>query len=166
MANRWGKSENSDRLYFLGLQNHCGWWLQPWNQKTLAPWKKNYDQPRQHIKKQRHHFADKGPPSQTMVFPVVMYAYESWTIKKAEHRRTEGFKLWYWKRFLRVPQSARRSSQSILKEINPEYSLKGLMLKLKIQYFGHLMRRADSFEKILILGKIEGRRRRGQQKIR
>ena len=100
-----------------------------------------------------------------MVFPVVMYAYESWTIKKAEHRRIEGFKLWYWKRFLRVPQSARRSSQSILKEINPEYSLKGLMLKLKIQYFGHLMQRADSLEKALMLGllKVGSKKRRERQ---
>ena len=101
-----------------------------------------------------------------MVFPVVMYTYESWTIKKAEHRRIEGFKLWDWKRFLRVPQSARRSSQSILKEINPEYSLKGLMLKLKLRYFGHLMCRANSLEKTLMLGKIEGMRRRGQQRMR
>ena len=96
-----------------------------------------------------------------VVFPVVMYGYESWTIKKAEHQRTDAFKLWCWRRLLRVPWTARRSNQSILKEINPEYSLEGLMLKLKLQYFGHLMRRADSLEKTLMLGKIEGRRRRG-----
>ena len=96
-----------------------------------------------------------------MVFPIVMYGCESWTIKKAEHRRTDDLKLWCWKRLLRVPWTARRSNQSILKEISPEYSLEGLMLKLKLQYFGHLMRRADSFEKTLMLGKIEGRRRRG-----
>ena len=94
-----------------------------------------------------------------MVFPVVMYGSESWTIKKAEHR-IDAFELWYWRRLLRVPWTARISNQSILKEINPEYSLEGLMLKLKLQYFGHLMRRADSFEKTLMLGKIEGRRRR------
>ena len=96
-----------------------------------------------------------------MVFPVVMYGYESWTIKKAEHRRIDDFELWCWRRLLRVPWAARRSNQSILKEISPEYSLEGLMLKLKLQYFGHLMQRADSFEKTLMLGKIEGGRRRG-----
>ena len=94
-----------------------------------------------------------------MVFPVVMYGHEIWTIKKAEHWRTDAFELWCWRRLLRVPWTARRSNQSILKEINPEYSLEGLMLKLKLQYFGHLMWRADSFEKTLMLGKIEGRRR-------
>ena len=96
-----------------------------------------------------------------MVFPGVMYGCESWTIKKAEHRRTDAFELWCWRRLLRVPWTARRSKQSILKEISPGYSLEGLMLKPKLQYFGHLMRRADSFEKTLMLGKIEGRRRRG-----
>ena len=101
-----------------------------------------------------------------MVFPVVMYGCESWTIKKAEHQRIDAFELWCWRRLLRVPWTARRSNQSILNKISPEYSLEGLMLKLKLQYFGHLMRRAYSFEKILMLGKIEGRRRRGQQKMR
>ena len=101
-----------------------------------------------------------------MVFPVVMYGYESWTIKKAEHRKINAFELWCWRRCLRVPWTARRSNQSILKEINPECSLEGLMLKLKLQYFGQLMRRADSFEKTLMLGKIEGRRRRGRQRMR
>ena len=96
-----------------------------------------------------------------MVFPVVMYGCESWTIKKAECQRIDAFELWCWRRLLRVPWTARRSNQSILKEISPEYSLEGLMLKLKLQYFGHLMRRTDSFEKTLMLGKIEGRRRRG-----
>ena len=101
-----------------------------------------------------------------MVFPVVMYGCESWTIKKAEHQRIDAFELWCWRRLLRVPWTARRSNQSILKEISPEYSLEGLMLKLKLQYFGHLMGRADSLEKTLMLGKIEGRRRRGQQRMR
>ena len=101
-----------------------------------------------------------------MFFPVVMYGYESWTIKKAEHRRIDAFELWCWRRLLRVPWTARRSNQSILKEISPEYSLEGLMLKLKRQYFGHVMRRTDSFEKTLLLGKIEGGRRRGQQRMR
>ena len=101
-----------------------------------------------------------------MVFPVVMCGCESWAVKKAECRRTDAFELWCWRRLLRVPWTPRRSNQSILKEISPGYSLEGLMLKLKLQYFGHLMQRADSFEKTLMLGKIEGRRRRGRQKMR
>ena len=101
-----------------------------------------------------------------MVFPVVVYKCESWTIKKAEHQRIDAFGMWYWRRLLRFPWTARRSNQSILKEISPEYSLEGLMLKLKLQYFGHLMRRTDSFEKTLMLGKIEGGRRRGCQRMR
>ena len=101
-----------------------------------------------------------------MVFPVVMYGCESWTVKKAEHQRIDAFELWCWRRFLRVPWTARRSNQSILKEISPECSLKRLMLKLKLQYFGHLRQRADSFEKTLMLGKIQGRRRRGGQRMR
>ena len=101
-----------------------------------------------------------------MVFPMVMYGCESWTIKKAEHRRIDAFELWCWKRLLRVPWTARRSNQSILKEISPGCSLVGLILKLKLQYFGHLMQKADSFEKTLMLGKIEGRRKRGQQRMR
>ena len=101
-----------------------------------------------------------------MVFPVVLYGCESWTIKKAEHRRIHAFELWCWRRLLRVPWTARRSNQSILKEISPEYLLEGLMLKLKLQYSGHLMQRTDSLEKTLKLGKIEGGRRRGQQRMR
>ena len=101
-----------------------------------------------------------------MVFPVVMYGCESWTIKKAKHQRIDAFELWCWRRLLRVPWTARRSNQSILKEISPECSLEGLMLMLKLQYFGHLMRTDDSFEKTLMLGKIEGRRRRGRQRMR
>ena len=100
-----------------------------------------------------------------MVFPVVMYGCENWTIKRAECQRIDAFELWCWRRLLRVPWTARRSNQSILKEISLEYPLEGLMLKLKLQYFGHLMRRADSFEKTLMLGKTEGRRRRGQQRM-
>ena len=102
----------------------------------------------------------------SMVFPVVMYGCGSCTIKKAEHQRINVFELWCWRKLLRVPWTARRSNQSILKEISPEHSLEGLMLKLKLQYFGHLTRRADSFEKTLMLGKIEGRRRRGRQRMR
>ena len=117
---------------------------------------------RQHTEKQRHYFANKGPSSQAMVFPVVMYGCDSWTVKKAEHRRIDAFELWCW----RVPWTARRSNQSILKEISPGCLLEGLMLKLKLQYFGHLMQRADSLEKTLMLGGIEGRRRRGWQRMR
>ena len=101
-----------------------------------------------------------------MVFPVVMYGCGIWTIKKAEHRRIDAFELWCWRRLLRVPWTARRSNQSILKEIRAEYSLEGMMVKLKLQYFGHLMARTDSLEKTLMLGKIEGRRRSGQQRMR
>ena len=132
----------------------------------FAPWKKSYDQPRQYIKKQRHYFVNKGPSSQGYGFPVVMYGCESWTIKKAEHQRIDAFELWCWRRLLRVPWTARRPNQSILKEIGSEYSLKGLILKLKLQYFGHLMWRADSFEKTLMLGKMQGRRRRGWKRMR
>ena len=129
--------------------------------KTLTPWKKSYDQPRQHIKKQRHYFANKGLSSQS-------YGFSSCYIWMWELDQKEGwtsnnrcFELQCWRRLLRVPWTARRSNQSILKETSPEYSLEGLMLKLKLQYFGHLMQRTDSLEKTLMLGKIEGKRRRG-----
>ena len=132
----------------------------------LAPWKKSYDQPRQHIKKQRHTLLTKVHLVKAMVFPVVTYGCEIWTIKKTEHQRIDAFELWCWRRLLRVTWTARRSNQSVLKEISPDYSLGGLMLKLKLQYFGHLMQRTDSLEKTLMLGKIEGGRRRGQQRMR
>ena len=134
--------------------------------KMSAPWKKSYDQPRQHIQNRDITLPTKVCLVKAMVFPVVMYGCESRTIKKAEHWRTDAFELWCWRRLLRVPWTARRSNQSILKEISPEYSLEGMMLKLKLQYFGQLMWRGDSLEKILILGKIEGGRRRGQQRMR
>ena len=129
--------------------------------KTLTPWKESYYQPTQHIKKQRHYFAHKGLLVMAMVFSIIIYGCERWTVKKAEHQRIDTFELWCWRRLLRVPWTARKSNQSILKEISPGCSLEGLMLKLKLQYFGHLMRKADSFEKTLMLGKIEGRWRRG-----
>ena len=132
----------------------------------IVSWQESYDKTRQHIKKQRHHFAGKGPSSQSYSFPVVLYRCEIWTIKKAECQRIDAFELWCWTKLLRVPWTARRSNQSILKEISTGCSLEGLILKLKLQYFSHLMRRADSFEKTLILGKIEGRRRRGRQRTR
>ena len=125
----------------------------------FASWQESYDKPRQCPEKQRHYSANKGPYSQ--VFPVVTYGCESWTIKKAECRRVDAFERWCWRRLLRVPWTARWSKQSILREINPEYSLKGLMLKLKLQYFGHLTQTADSLDKSLMLGKTESRRRRG-----
>ena len=120
----------------------------------MRPWKKSYDKPWQHIKKQRHHFASYG---------FSMYRCESWTLKKAEHQRTDAFELLCWRRLLTVPWTTRRSNQSILKKINPEYPLEGL--KLKLQYFSHLMGRADSLGKTLILGKIEGRRRGWQDEM-
>ena len=135
-------------------------------EKMLTPWKKSYDQHRQHIKKQRHYFAKKICLVKAMVFPVVMYGCESWTIKKAELRIIDAFELWCWRRLLRVPWTSRRSSQSILKKISPGCSLEGLMLKLKLQYFGYLMQRVDSLAKTLMLGAIGGRRRRGRQRMK
>ena len=132
----------------------------------LAPWKKSYDQPRQHLKSRDITSPTKVHLVKAIVFPVVMYGCKSWTIKKAECGRIDAFELWCWRRLLRVPCTEKRSNQSILKEISPEYSLEGLMLKLKLQYFGYLMWRTDSLEKNLMLGKTEGRRRRGQQRMR
>ena len=129
----------------------------------LAPWKQSLTSLESIIKSRDITFPTKVHLVKAMVFPVVMYGCESWTVKKAEHWRIDAFELWCWRRLLRVPSTARRSNQSILKEISPGCSLEGLMLKLKLQYFGHLMRRADSFETTLMLGKIEGGRRRGQQ---
>ena len=132
----------------------------------LAPWKKSYDQPRQHVKSRDITLPTKVHLVKAMVFPVVMYGCESWTIKKAECQRTDAFKLWHWGRLLRISWTARRSNQSILKEISPEYALEGWMRKLKLQYSGHLMQRTDSSEKTLMLGRIKGRRRRGRQRMR
>ena len=149
MANRWGNNGNSDRLYFFRLQNHCRWRLESWNWKRLAPWKKSYDKPRQCIKKQRHYLPTKVCLVKAMVFPVVKYGCESWNIKKAECQRIDAFELWCWRRLLRVPWAARRSNQSILKEISPEYSLEELMLKFQLQYCGHLMRRTDQSLRVM-----------------
>ena len=132
--------------------------------KDTSSLNENHDQPRQHIKKQRHYFANKVRLVKAMVFPVVMYGCNSWSIKKTERQRIDAFGLWCWRRLLRVPWTTRRSNQSILKEISPGCSLEGMMLNL--HYFGHLMRRVDSFEKILMLGKIEGWGRRGRQRMR
>ena len=165
MANRWGKNGNSYSFIFLGSKipldgDHSH------EIKRRFPWKKSYEKSRQHIKKQKHNFANKGPYNQSYVFPVVMYGCERWTIKNAEHQRIDTFELWCWRRLLRVPCTAKRSNQSILKEISLEYPLEGLMLKLKLQYFGHLIQRTDSLEKTLMLGKIRGRRRRGRQRTK
>ena len=157
MANRWGTNGNTERLYFLGLQNHRGWWLQPLK-GTLLLWRKTMTNLDNVLKNRDITLLTNVHLVKAMVFPIVMYRCESWTIKKSECQRIDDFELRWW-RLLRVPWTARRSNQSILKEISPGYSLEGLMLKLKLQYFGHLMRRADSFEKTLMLGKIECRRR-------
>ena len=132
----------------------------------LVPWKKSYDQPRQHIKKQRHYFANRDPPSQSYGFSSARVWMWELDYKESWVQKIWYFVLWCWGILLRVPWTARRSNQSILKEISPEYSLEGLMLKLKLQYFGQLMGRTDSFEKTLMLGKIKGRRRRGWQRMR
>ena len=132
--------------------------------KTLAPWKKSYDQPRQHIKIRDIALPTKVHLVKAMVFPVVMYGCESWTIKNGEHRRMDAFELRCWRRLLRVPWTQGDQNHSILMEISPEYSLEGLMLKL--QYFGHPIQRTDSLQKTLVLEKIEGGRRRGQQRMR
>ena len=149
-ANRWGNSGNSVRLYFGGLQNHCSHEIK----RHLILGRKVMTNLDSIFKSRDITFPTKVCLVKAMGFPVVMYGCESWTIKKAEHRRIDVFELWCWRRLLRVPWTARRSNQSILREISPGCSVEGLMLRLKLQYFGHLMRRADSFEKTLMHGKI------------
>ena len=167
MVNRWGNSRNSGWLYFGGLQNHCKWWLQPWSKKRhLLLGRKAMTNLDSILKSRYITLPTKVHLVKPMVFPVVMYGCESWTINKAECQRIDAFELLCWKRLLRAAWTARRSNQSILKEISPEYSLEGLMLKLKLQYFAHLMRRTDSLEKTLMLGKTEGGRRREWQRMR
>ena len=144
---------------FFGIQNHCRWWLQSWNKRQLLLGRKVMTNLDSIWKSRDITLPTKVRLVKVMVFPVVMYGCESWNIKKAECQRTDAFELWCWRRLLRVPWTARGSNQPILKEINPEYSLEGLILKLKLQYFGHLMERADSLEKTLVLGKMEGRRK-------
>ena len=168
MANRWGDSGNSVRLYFWGLQNlltadgDCSHEIKRYlflRRKVMT----NLDTT---LKSRDITLSTKVHLVKAMFFPVCMHGCNSWTIKRAEHWRIDAFELWCWKRLLKVPWTARRSNQSILKEISPEYSLEEPMLKLKLQYFGHLMWRADSLENTLMLGKIEGRRRRGRQRMR
>ena len=147
---------------FFGLQNHCSHEIK----RHLLLGRKVMTNLDSMLKNRDITLPTKVSLVKAMVFPIVMYGCESWTVKKAEHRRTDAFELWCWRRLLRVPWTARRSNQSILREISPGISLEGLMLKLKLQYFGHLMWRADSLEKTLMLGGIGDRRRRGQQRIR
>ena len=165
MGNRWGNSEDNGSLYFSGLQNHCRWWLQLWNLKMLTPWMESYDQPRQHIKKQRHYFANKGLSSQGYCFSsghVWMWELnyqESWALKN----------WWFWTVVLEKTLESRldcKEIQPVHSEDQPWDSLEGMMLKLKLQYFGHLMGRVDSLEKTVMLGGIGDRRRRGRQRMR
>ena len=167
MANRWRHSGNSVRLYFLGgskitADGDCSHEIK----RHLLLGRKVMTKLDSILKSRDITLPTKVYLVKAMVFPVVMYGCEHCTIKKAECRRIDAFEVWCWRRLLRVPWTARRSNQSILKEINPGCSLEGLMLKLKLQYFGHLMRRTDSFEKTLMLGKIEDARRRGRQRMR
>ena len=166
MGNRWGDSRNSVRLYFGGLQKSLQMVIAAMKLRHLLLGRKAMTNLESILKSRAITLLTKVHLVKAMIFPVVMYGYESWIVKKAESRKIDAFELWCWRRLLRVPWTARRSNQSILKEISPEYSLEGLMLKPKIQYFGHLMQRTDSLEKTLMLGKIEGRRRRGWQRIR
>ena len=151
---------------FFRLQNHCRCWLSHEIKRHSLLGRKVMTNLDSILKSRDITLSTKIRLVKAVVFPVVVYGCESWTIKKAQRQRIDAFELWCWRRLLRVPSTARRSNQSILKEISPGCSLEGLMLKLKLQYFGHLMQRADSFEKTLVLGKIEGRRKRGRQRMR
>ena len=165
MANRWGKNGNNNRLFSWAAKS-----LQTVTAAMKLTWlllgRKAMTNLDSILKSRDITLLTKVYIVKYMVIPVVMYRCKSWTIKKAEPQRTDASKLWCWRWLLRVPRTPKRSNQSVLKEINPEYSLEGLMLKLKLQFFGHFMWRADSLEKIQILGKIEGRRRRGWQRTR
>ena len=169
MANRWGNNGNSERLYFLGLQitadGDCSHEIEKKKKKSLLLGKKAMTNLDRILKCRDITLPPKGHLVKAMVFPLVMYGFESWTIKKAECQKIDAFELQCQRRLLRVPWPARRSNPSLLKEISPVYSLEGLILKLKLQYFGHLMQRTDSFEKTLTLGKIKGGRR-GRQRMR
>ena len=166
MAYRWGNSGNSDKLCFSGSKITADADCSHEIKRCLLLGRKVMTNLDSILKNRDITVPTKVHLVKAMVFPVVMYVCESWTVKKVEHRRIDAFELWCWRRLLRVPWTARRSSQSILKETSPRCSLEGLMLKLKLQYFGHLMRRVDSLEKTLMLGGIGGRRRRGWQRMR
>ena len=166
MGNKWGNSGNSVRLYFsvskITADGNCSHEIK----RHLLLGRKVMTNLDNILKNRDISLSTKVHPLKAIVFPVVMYGCESWTVKKAEHRKIAAFELWCWRRLWRVPWTARRSNQSILKEISPECSLEGLMLKLKLQYLSHLIRRVDSLEKTLMLGGIGGRRRRGRQRMR
>ena len=166
MANRWGNNWNSDKVYFLGFQITADCDCSHEIKRRLVLGRKAMTNLDSIFKSRDLTLPTKVCLVKAMVFLVVMYGCESWTIKKTEHRRIDAFELWCWKRLLRVPWAARRSKQSILKEISPEYSLERLMLKLKLQYFRYLIWRTDSLEKTLMLGKIEDRKRRRWQRMR
>jgi len=166
MANRWENSRKSGWLYFGGSKITADGDYSHEIKRCLLLGRKVMTNLDSILKSRDFTLPTKVCLVKAMVFPVVMYGCESWTIKKAEHWRNDAFELWCWRRLLRVPWTARRFNQSILKNISPEYSLKGLMLKLKLQYFGHLMWRTDLFEKTLMLGKTEGRKSRGWQRMR
>ena len=166
MGNRWGNSGNSVRLYFLGSKITADGDCSHESKRHLLLGRKVMTNLDSIFKSRDITLPTKVRLLKAMGFPVVMYGCESWTLKKAERRRTDAFELWCWRRLLRVPWTARRSNQSILKEVNPGISLEGMMLKLKLQYFGHLMRRVDSLEKTLMLGGTGGRRRRGRPRMR
>ena len=166
MGNRWGNNGNSDRLYFLGYKITTDGDCSHEIKRCLLLGRKALTNLDSILKSRDITLQTKVRLVEAVVFPVVMYGCKSWTINKAEHWRDDALELWCWKRLLRVPWTARRFNQSILKEISPDCSLEGLMLKLKLQYFGYLMWRADPFEKTLMLGKIEGKWRRGWQRMR
>ena len=166
MANRWRNKGNSDRLYFLGSKLTTDGYYSHEIKRYLLLGRKAMTNLDGILKSRDITLPTKVHLVKAVVFPVVMYGCESWTIKKTEHWRIDAFELWCWRRLLRVSWTARRSNQSLLKEISPEYSLEGQMLMLKLQSFGHLMQITDSFEKTLMLEKIEGRRRRGWQRMR
>ena len=166
MANRWINNGNSERFYFGGAPKSLQMRTAAMKLKDACSLEKSNDQPKQHIKKPKHYFATKFHLVKALVFQVVMYGCESWTLKKAERQRIDAFWIVVLEKTLSVHWTVRRSNQSILKEISPEYSLEGLMLKLKLQYFDLLMWRTDSLEKTFMLVKTEGGRRRGQQRIR
>ena len=166
MGNRWGNSGNSVRLYFLGSKITADGDCSHEIKRRLLLGRKVMTNLESIFKSRDITLPTNVRLVKAMVFPVVMYGCESWTVKKAERRRIDIFELWCWRRLLRVPWTARRSNQSILKEISPGWTLEGMMLKLKLQYFGHFMRRVDSLQKTLMLGGIEGRRRKGRQRMR
>ena len=161
-----GKQWKQWQTLFWGSPKSLQMGLKPWNQKMLASWKKSYDQLDSILKSRDINLPTKDHLVKAMVFPVLMYGCKRWTIKKAQGQRIDDFELWCWGRLLTVPWTARRSIRSFLKEISPEYWLEGLMLKLKLKYFGQLMWRTDSFEKTLMLRKIQGRKRRGWQRMK